>query len=74
MRFLLLTSLLLAGCVTDQTRQDIANSAECIANAAASLPISNQTLAIHANAVAIAAAVGHPIAAPALTPPTGVAK
>ncbi len=69
-RILLLTPLLLlSGCVTDQTRQDAANSAQVILNAAASLPASPQTAAIQANAIAIAHAMGHYAILPNVTPP-----
>jgi hypothetical protein len=51
--------LLMCGCVSDQTRQDIANSAQASYNAAASLPASPATSAIKVNQVAIGHAVGH---------------
>lgn len=70
MRLLLccLAALALSGCVSDQTRQDIANSAEASYNAAASLPSSPQRDAIEANQAAIAKAVGHPFATPSPAP------
>jgi uncharacterized lipoprotein YajG len=55
---------LLAGCVTDQSRADIARSAAVIDGAARSLPASPQTEAIRANAAAIAHAVGHDLGTP----------
>jgi adenine deaminase len=58
---LLLLALPLAGCVSDQTRQDTANSAAVIYNAAASLPATPQQVAIEANAAAIANAMSHPL-------------
>ena len=62
---LCLAVLCLAGCVSDQTRQDVANSATAIDYTAQSLPPSPQTAAIESNAVAIASAMGHPVPAPA---------
>ena len=68
----LVVVLALAGCVSDQTRADIANSAQAIDNAAASQAASPQRAAIRANAAAIAHAVGHdlPLTADALQIPT----
>lgn len=64
MRFLLFIPLLAcSGCISDQTRQDVANSAQVIANAAASLPPSPQTAAITANAIAIGHAMQHDLTA-----------
>lgn len=69
MRLLILLPLLaLAGCVSDQTRQDIDNSARAIDGAAASLPPSPQQTAIRENAAAISAAVGHPFAPHGVAP------
>lgn len=69
MRLLALPLLLaLGGCVSDQARQDIANSAQASYNAAASLPASPQAAAIEANQIAIGHAVGHDLAVPAVKP------
>jgi hypothetical protein len=57
----LLPILLLAGCVTDQQRTDIANVQQAMHGAAESLPPSPQRAVILAGTEATAAAVGHPI-------------
>lgn len=51
--------LTVSGCVSDQARADIGNSAQASYNAAASLPPSPQAAAIKVNQVAIGHAVGH---------------
>lgn len=53
-----LCGIFLAGCLSDQTRENVGNSAQVIYNAAASLPASPQVTAIQANATAIGVAVG----------------
>lgn len=68
MKYLLPLLLPLAGCVSDQARQDIGNSAQASYNAAMSLPKSPQTAAIEANQIAIGHAVGHDLAVSVVTP------
>lgn len=57
----ILLGMSLVACTGRQAERDIANSAQAIENAAASLPDSPQVRAIRANAQAIGKAVGHPL-------------
>jgi hypothetical protein len=61
-RFLLfIIPLLLCGCVSSRSQQDIGQIEQATYNAAASLPPSPQTAAIEANAVTVSQIVGAPI-------------
>lgn len=62
---LLLLTMLLCSCVSDQQRQDIHDNAQASYNAAASLPGNPpQAQGIEASQVAIGVAVGLPITVP----------